>query len=179
MAMSTSRGQWADVRNLPTPRRQRSCPDLPQVRPAECLRTGLCQSNRRAGKARTVQRQVPALGEGLTMIFTLPWPPKELSPNARLHHMAKARAKKMYRSACGWTAKQQGAGRIDAERLTVHIQFVPPDRRARDVDNMLASIKAGLDGLADVIGVDDRHWRISIEVADEIGGMVRVRIGHD
>ena len=59
------------------------------------------------------------------MTFTLPWPPKELSPNARLHYMAKARAKKAYRQACGWTARQQGAGRINATRLTVHIQFVP------------------------------------------------------
>lgn len=110
------------------------------------------------------------------MNLVLPWPPKELSPNARRHHMALARSKKAYREACAWTARQQGATRIEAESLVVHLEFVPPDRMARDWDNMLAAFKAGADGLADVIGVDDRHWRISFNVADEIGGMVRVRV---
>jgi crossover junction endodeoxyribonuclease RusA len=106
----------------------------------------------------------------------LPWPPKDLSPNSRKHYQALARIKKAYREACAWTARQQGAGRIDAERLAVHLEFVPPDRRHRDWDNMLAAFKAGADGLADVIGVDDHYWRISFNVADEVGGMVRVRI---
>lgn len=107
---------------------------------------------------------------------TLPWPPKELSPNARVHWAVLARTKKAYRQACAWHAVEQGARRIEAERLSVHLVFVPPNRRARDWDNMLASVKAGLDGLADALGVDDSRWRVSFEVSDEIGGMVKVSI---
>ena len=106
--------------------------------------------------------------------LVLPWPTKGLSPNARGHWAKTAKDKKRYREACAWTAKQQGAGKIDASKLHVALQFVPPDRRHRDMDNMLASMKAGLDGLADVLGVDDSKWTITICTADEIGGMVRV-----
>ena len=48
----------------------------------------------------------------------LPWPPKELSPNFRAHWAKLARAKKAYRAACAWTAKEQGAQHIEAERDT-------------------------------------------------------------
>jgi crossover junction endodeoxyribonuclease RusA len=106
----------------------------------------------------------------------LPWPPKELSPNARLHWRALAKAKAAYRSSCAWTAKEQGAGTIDAAKLALSVVFVPPDRRVRDRDNMIAAMKSGFDGLADVLGVDDGKWRITFEVAEEIGGMVRVTV---
>ena len=108
--------------------------------------------------------------------FTLPWPPADLSPNARQHWGKLARAKKAYRAACAWTAKEQGAQRIEAERLHLTITFVPPNRRAHDLDNCLARMKSGLDGLADVLGVDDRHWKLEIDRSDEIGGFVRVEV---
>ena len=106
--------------------------------------------------------------------LVLPWPVKGLSPNARSHWAKTARDKRRYREACAWSAKSQGASKLDAQRLHVALQFVPPDRRARDLDNMLAAMKSGLDGLADVLGVDDSRWTITICTADEIGGMVRV-----
>lgn len=65
---------------------------------------------------------------------------------------------------------------MDADSVHVCITFIPPDRRPRDLDNMLASIKSGLDGIADVIGVDDSKWSITIQKEDRIGGMVRVVI---
>ena len=111
-----------------------------------------------------------------TLQLTLPWPPKELSPNARQHWSTLSRAKKAYRAACAWTAKEQGAKRIEAERLHLSITFVPPNRRAHDLDNCLARMKSGLDGLADVLGVDDRHWKLEIDRSDEIGGFVRVEV---
>lgn len=110
--------------------------------------------------------------------LTLPWPPAELSPNARGHWSRLAKAKKAYRAACAWTAKEQGAKAIEAERLHLSLVFVPPNRRAHDLDNLLARMKSGLDGLADVLGVDDKHWSLSIARADEIGGMVRVEVSH-
>lgn len=115
----------------------------------------------------------------LTII--LPWPQKELSPNFRGHWATVAKAKKAYREACAWTAKLHGASPIHADQLHLTLEFVPPNRRAFDLDNALASIKAGLDGLADVLGVDDSRWSLTIMKAPEgeIGGMVKVRISKD
>jgi len=110
------------------------------------------------------------------MILTLPWPPASLSPNKRQHWSALARAKAAYRYACAMTAKQQGATKVAAERLAVSLVFMPPDRRHRDLDNCLAAMKAGLDGLADVLGVDDSKWRLSIEMGEATGGFVRVEV---
>ena len=110
------------------------------------------------------------------MILTMPWPPTALSPNARQHYMALARAKKKYREACAWTAKEQGARRIEADKLHLTLTFFPPKRPGPDLDNCLASMKSGLDGLADVLGVDDRHWSLTIKKGDTIGGFVRVEV---
>lgn len=112
------------------------------------------------------------------MILTLPWPPKELSPNARLHWAKLAKAKRAYRDACAWTAKQQGAKQIDADKLHLSLTFHAPTRRAYDLDNALARMKAGLDGLADVLAVDDSRWSLSIARSDEVGGFVRVEVRH-
>jgi len=108
--------------------------------------------------------------------FILPWPPTILSPNSRVHWSKLARAKKAYRAACAWTAKEQGAQRLDAEKLHLTLVFVPPNRRAHDLDNCLARMKSGLDGLADVLGVDDKRWSLTISKADEVGGLVRVEV---
>ena len=108
--------------------------------------------------------------------LTLPWPPKELSPNARQHWSALAKAKKAYREECAWHAKVQGACKQDAEKLHLALTFFAPTRRSYDLDNALARMKSGLDGLADVLGVDDKHWSLSIARADEIGGMVKVEV---
>ena len=109
--------------------------------------------------------------------LTLPWPPRELSPNARLHWRRLAAAKKSYRQACAMVVRQQGAGKIDAPALAVSLTFVPPDRRLRDLDNLIASMKSGMDGLADVFGVDDRAWTLTAAMDREnVGGMVRVEV---
>lgn len=110
--------------------------------------------------------------------ITLPWPPKELSPNARLHWSKLAKAKKAYRYACAVQARVQGAQRIEADKLHLSLTFYPPTRRGFDLDNALARMKSGLDGLADVLGVDDRHWSLSITRAEEIGGMVKIEVRH-
>lgn len=112
----------------------------------------------------------------LTII--LPWPPTALSPNARGHWSKLAKAKKAYREACAWTAKLHGASPIKADKLHLTLEFVPPSRRIYDLDGLLSRMKAGLDGLADVLGVDDSRWALTIRKAPEgeIGGMVRVTI---
>lgn len=108
---------------------------------------------------------------------TLPWPPKDLSPNARVHWSKKNKAATSYRAACYFLAIQ--AGLKDAIHWSgdIHlwIDFYPPDRRQRDDDNMISAFKSGRDGLADALGVNDNRFRIHPYVKTEIGGMIKVR----
>jgi hypothetical protein len=61
--------------------------------------------------------------------------------------------------------------------LQVDLTFIEPDRRPRDIDNLLASCKGLLDGIADALGVDDRCFRLSMSREGTArGGIVRVRI---
>lgn len=107
----------------------------------------------------------------------LPWPPRQLSPNQRLHWSAVSKAKGRYRFACSTLMREALKGReVNADRLNVAFTFYPPDKRHRDTDNMIAAMKAGIDGMADALGVDDSKWRMSFEVAPDVGGMVKVRI---
>ena len=108
--------------------------------------------------------------------ITLPWPPKQLSPNGRLHWAVKNKYRKLYRDACYWQARQVNA-RAVVGPLEVSLEFYPPDRRHRDWDNMLASIKSGLDGVAEAIGCDDKHWRLSMSVNEKIGGYIKCSVG--
>ena len=110
------------------------------------------------------------------MTLVMPWPSTDLSPNARVHWAVLARAKKKYREECGWQARSQGARRMSAERLDVTFTFYPPTKRRIDLDNCIARMKAGIDGIADVVGVDDSKWRMSFEIAPHVGGMVKVTI---
>lgn len=104
--------------------------------------------------------------QSLTFELDLPWPDRRLSPNARGHWAVTAKVKKAYRARCAAIALKAGVGGLVAgqEALSVHLTFLPPDHRARDWDNILASMKSGLDGLADALGVDDSRWRLSFEV---------------
>lgn len=108
----------------------------------------------------------------------LPWPSRELSPNARCHWAKKAKAVKAYRQAC-WTLTKAAKITIDPAytgQLHLWLTFMPPDRRNRDDDNIIASFKAGRDGLAQALGVDDSRFRSLPWVSDQIGGMVKVVI---
>lgn len=110
-------------------------------------------------------------------MIILPFPPKILSPNARPHWAALAKAKKLYRRDCFLDARIQGVKTLkDVQTLNVHLVFFPPDRRPRDADNMLAAMKSGNDGLADALGVDDSKWKLSFSVSSEIGNKVSVSI---
>lgn len=110
------------------------------------------------------------------MIVDIPWPPAILSPNARGHWAKLAKAKRVYRRDCTMLAIAAGARmRKWPDNLALRITFRPPTHRRYDLDNALARIKAGLDGIADAIGVDDSGWSIAI-AKGEPGGFVRVEV---
>lgn len=108
---------------------------------------------------------------------TLPWPPRALSPNARTHWRKKAPITKAYKQACWALVKEaQIVLPVSVGRLHLWLDFFPPDRRHRDDDNMIASFKAGRDGIALALGIDDKRFVTHSFVSDEIGGFVKVRI---
>ena len=115
------------------------------------------------------------------MIINLPWPDKRLNPNARIHWAVKARAVKAYRDACRVLAIQSGACKLSSDgKLPVRVTFHPPDKRRRDRDNMIGSFKAGADGVADAIGVDDADWLVTYDVGEpRPGGVITVEIDHE
>jgi crossover junction endodeoxyribonuclease RusA len=109
--------------------------------------------------------------------ITLPWPPVELNPNSRVHYQALARATKAYREACGWCVREHGIFTDLPIPLPMVLEFYPPDRREYDRDNLLARFKAGMDGLADGLKIDDKHFVPTIRLMPNIGGMVKVILG--
>lgn len=94
--------------------------------------------------------------------FILPFPPSKLSPNGRTHYMAKAKIAASYKSICKEYAEaslQHGVEFPESGKIPVSIMFYEPDKRTRDLDNMLSASKAGIDGMCEVIGVDDKRLR--------------------
>lgn len=107
----------------------------------------------------------------------LPWPARVLSPNARAHWSKRSRAAKSYRRQCFLFARQAGLV-APAGRILLDLEFLPPDARRRDDDNLVAAFKSGRDGLADALGVDDRLFVSQARLGDTVhpGGAVRVTL---
>jgi crossover junction endodeoxyribonuclease RusA len=113
------------------------------------------------------------------MKIRLPYPPAKLSPNKRLHWAQRAAIVGVYRRECRILSRHFHVADIGLTRrpLPVKITFHPPDRRRRDRDNAIAAFKAGADGVADAIGVDDADWSPTYEVGEPVkGGCVIVEI---
>jgi crossover junction endodeoxyribonuclease RusA len=112
--------------------------------------------------------------------LVLPWPDRRLHPNARVHWKAKSPVTKAARSTAHLLALEAGWHRVElpAGKLHVWIDFYPPDRRRRDDDGLLASMKAARDGIADALKVDDNRFVSHPQLMDEVrpGGQVVVRI---
>lgn len=115
--------------------------------------------------------------------LTLPWMPRELSPNGRTHWHYKSRVAKSYRDSCHFLALQakwQSLPCVSAwqpgQKLRLEIDFYKPSNRGDD-DNLEAQFKSGRDGLSDAIGIDDKHFVAYRRVAGVVkGGKVVARL---
>ena len=108
--------------------------------------------------------------------LSLPWPPKELSPNYSGHWAPQASAKKKYRFAVRMLATQAKWPIPEAGDVRLEVEFFPPDNRPRDRDNMIAAFKAGQDGLADAWKVNDRRIVCEYKVNQQKIGMVKIKL---
>jgi len=99
--------------------------------------------------------------------YEFPWPPPELSPNARVHWGTVAKAKRDYKGDCikmFWTL---GPPPLPGQHLpspvTAQVTFVVPNRYRRDSDNYMAMLKPLWDALVRWgILKDDSHKALKI-----------------
>lgn len=118
------------------------------------------------------------------MKIELGFPPKELFPNRAngVNWAALYKIKNDYRQNSGWLAKHQISNwKHDGQEVFLKLTFVMPDKRYRDLDNCLAASKAGLDGLADALGINDKLFhpiQIMRDQGDKKTAKIIVEIGN-
>lgn len=87
---------------------------------------------------RAVVIEVPAL------------PPKECSPNARVHWAARYKAGKKFKEVVGWSARASIPNLADfvpMDKAEMSLTFVVAEKRIHDADNFIARFKPGQDAL--------------------------------
>lgn len=110
-------------------------------------------------------------------MISLLWPPRELSPNARVHHQVKAKAVKAYRASCYWAARSKRLALPEEGEVTLSLEFRPPDNRHRDLDNMLSAAKGALDGFADAHEINDNRFALLLRRGEPVkGGAIIVSV---
>lgn len=118
--------------------------------------------------------------------ITLPFPPSALMPNrANGKHWTATRAAKDSYFTAALLLTRQAVERHTGKwypltgQVPLRITFSAPDKRGRDLDNLLASIKHGIDGIATSLTINDKMFSpITIVRGDVVkGGSVLVEIG--
>ncbi len=127
-----------------------------------------------------------------SITITLPFPKSKLNPNqSKGRHWGstrkdrkQARADAYWLSMEAFSGHRRNGGKLPAktaESIGLSIAFVQPDRCKRDRDNLFASLKHGLDGIADALGIDDSKFEPIVLLPREYGnapGAVRVTINY-
>ena len=107
------------------------------------------------------------------------YPPADLWPNGRPNRHAKTRKTKSYRALCAGLAQEQSVHmrKWPTGDILVHLTFHPKKGGRPDDDNLEAAFKAGRDGIADAMGVDDGNFVVTREIGASVqGGCVLVQI---
>ncbi len=113
------------------------------------------------------------------LIIELPWPPRELSPNARVHWTTKAEATQIAEAqGCCLTWGADFDDWQPSDFYMSHYTFHPPDRRKRDIDNFTAMMKPFQDGVFSALGVDDSRIKKAVQEWGDVfkGGKVVLRL---
>lgn len=116
----------------------------------------------------------------------LPWPSSKLLPN-RSHglHWAKSSALRASAFEAAYLLTHQAVGKYSGVwysltgNVPLTITFNPPDKRKRDLDGALSSLKTSLDGVATALTIDDSKFNpITLKRGEPVkGGSVLVVIG--
>jgi crossover junction endodeoxyribonuclease RusA len=109
----------------------------------------------------------------------VPFPPKELSPNARLH-WAKKEKQRCAQNEIGYYESLPHRGKLGMEYVALSLLFIPKDRRCFDLDGLLSRMKPSLDGVAKGLGINDKQFRpIKLDMGEPDKKNPRVEITID
>ncbi|WP_347270999.1 hypothetical protein [Rhizorhabdus histidinilytica] len=115
---------------------------------------------RPAPPADVVEAALLELGTPAGQRIICDYPPNALSPNKVVHWSKRARAKARYRRDCFALALASKVVAPAKGVIRVRLDMFPPARDRRDDDNAEASFKAGRDGIADALRVDDSRFKV-------------------
>lgn len=104
-------------------------------------------------------RRAAKLDAGHVALLRLAWPERALWQNSRMHWADRAKAVKTARKAAWAVAREQNVRRVGTDSPRLIFTFHPPDARRRDLQNMPATMKPAIDGIADAMGCDDEKFR--------------------
>lgn len=113
------------------------------------------------------------------MRLDLPYPHKDLWPNGRAHWAAKAREVKKHRGWALLLAKGHRGLVLADGTLPIHITVHgKPSGPLPDRDGVVSASKSYLDGIAEAIGVNDRHFAApTVEFAPERKSRFVIEVG--
>ena len=148
------------------------------MRPYDGSAPGMPKAKRAARQRKTdaldqmlaVTRRRPEPVEALPQI-KLPWTKtSDLSANSRLHWRKRHALIKAQKRAADALAREAGWHKVripDDAKISINLTFCPPSRGAApDSDNALTAQKGALDALAAVLGVNDRRFKIRMEMGE-------------
>ena len=114
--------------------------------------------------------------------FDMPWVPSSLRPNASSPGAwrRKQTAAKAHKADCLILCRKAGLRKLEADKVHLTLRYLPPDRRRRDLDNLLSASKWMVDAIAETIGIDDSRFNYTNLRGEPItGGLVEVTIMED
>jgi len=114
--------------------------------------------------------------------IVLDWPNPALMPNrsAGKHWSNTAAIRAKAKEDAYWLTRKSNDASIFLEKPhAVSLTFIAPDKRRRDLDGCLSSMKPALDGVAKALGLDDSQFRpITLDyVHGDKPGSVIVTVG--
>jgi len=97
----------------------------------------------------------------MNLIIRLPFPHPDLFPNRKngKHFRATLEIKQKQKDEGFFATKAAGSFNAPDGYIALSLLYLTPDRRHRDMDNMLAASKALLDGMALALNVDDKRFK--------------------
>lgn len=101
----------------------------------------------------------------MSLIIRLPFPDSRLSPNRKngKHWTSTVGAKNAQKEQAAWLTKEAlglaGPQDWGQGNIPLSLLFLVPDKRQRDLDNLLAASKAMLDAVAQELGINDSRFK--------------------
>ena len=115
----------------------------------------------------------------------LPWPNSKLAPNRVRGHWAKTSGIRAASFEAAFLLAHHAVNNHRGEwfdpngTVPVTLTFRPPDKRRRDLDGLLSSMKQAVDGVATALAIDDSRFSpITLARGEPVkGGLVIMEVG--